>query len=318
MQNIYHLHRNFIVVKFSNQLKTLRMLGQMSKQQDVCCKALHENILLLQRFVRKLRLLTPSRYPAIISNLLPVIAPHLPCCVGNLASMLAMHPSNVSRVISALVDLGCLSVHEVPTDARRRSVSFTEKGVGYLNELIEFDKRQEERILACLSSAERRKLCHFFASLNDIYAVLPEIPLPGESAFIAEQKTLARALGMLGNNYLNSGVDLEVVHILYVLHSAKGLVASGDLFAVLPLDRSSISRQLAYLEEQNFVERKINIADRRMFSVGLTPHGEEYYAKLSSTCASFFLTAVNRLSVDQIRDFLKISAKLLNQPCIVG
>lgn len=84
---------------------------------------------------------------------------HGPMSPGELAAKERVQPPSMTRVISALEDVGFLTRTPHPTDGRQIVIAVTEPGVAYVEAEVSARERWLEERLAELSDAERTLLC---------------------------------------------------------------------------------------------------------------------------------------------------------------
>ncbi len=92
----------------------------------------------------------------------------------DLAARLALHPSDVAKVVDALAGAGAVERRQDPADRRRVSVEVTAAGRALLGELDADARAVREEVLAPLDPAERDRLSELLLRLFDHVSRLPD------------------------------------------------------------------------------------------------------------------------------------------------
>ncbi|MFJ8159953.1 MarR family winged helix-turn-helix transcriptional regulator [Streptomyces sp. NPDC096136] len=101
---------------------------------------------------------------------LAALADSGPLAQRELAEGLALHPSDVAKVLDCLARLGHVERERDPADRRRVLVRLTGQGLGLLDELTAGTEAVRDQLLAPLEEAERATL---HALLLRVYAETP-------------------------------------------------------------------------------------------------------------------------------------------------
>lgn len=88
-------------------------------------------------------------------------------------------------------------------------------------------------------------------------------------------------LGLLGRSYLDSGLGVTEVRLLYELDAPQPQRAR-DLARALGLDEAYVSRRLKAFEAQGLVRRPASARDGRQRDLALTPPGRALVARLKA------------------------------------
>jgi DNA-binding MarR family transcriptional regulator/GNAT superfamily N-acetyltransferase len=105
-------------------------------------------------------------------------------------------------------------------------------------------------------------------------------------------RRLVRELGFMRNTLADSGLAPSAVHAIIEIGATPGIQAR-DLAAILRLDKSNASRQIARLEAAGFVSRKTSSDDGRSAELALTTAGQKLRRK------------IDRFATDQVSDALR-------------
>lgn len=131
-------------------------------------------------------------------------------------------------------------------------------------------------------------------------------------------RILTRKLGLLEKNEASCcGVSLTQCHVIVELGRA-GSISVNYLANMLGLDKSTMSRTINSLVEQDLVSREPDPGDRRCLSIGLTGKGQELFLNIEKSMAQYYQTACASLpgdKRDQVLESLEILVKSLPNQC---
>jgi DNA-binding MarR family transcriptional regulator/N-acetylglutamate synthase-like GNAT family acetyltransferase len=123
-----------------------------------------------------------------------------------------------------------------------------------------------------------------------------DTPLASREQTILElrefSRRLVRELGFMRNTLADSGLAPSAVHAIIEIGATPGMQAR-DLAAILRLDKSNASRQIARLESAGLVARKTSSADGRSVELTLTAAGQKLRRK------------IDKFATDQVSDALR-------------
>ncbi|SAL75190.1 MarR family transcriptional regulator [Caballeronia peredens] len=105
-------------------------------------------------------------------------------------------------------------------------------------------------------------------------------------------RKLVRELGFMRNTLADSGLAPSAVHAIIEIGATPGIQAR-DLAAILRLDKSNASRQIARLEAAGFVRRQTSSEDGRSSELKLTAAGQKLRRK------------IDKFATDQVSDALR-------------
>ena len=133
-------------------------------------------------------------------------------------------------------------------------------------------------------------------------------------------RVLERKLGML-NDFEASccGVTFTQCHALVEIGRA-GNISLNDLADLLGLDKSTMSRTINTLVNNNMVIREIDPADRRYISIKLTGDGERTFREIEANMEDYFTKvyhAIPEAKREQVIESLRLlfTALLQNDCC---
>ena len=268
--------------------------------------SLHRALLAVQSRARKLRLRTETGIDPLVSNYIPVLLPHLPVAVDDLAKMLSLPVQQCRALIASFQKQGILR-EQLDTRHNRMFVDLAPSGQALVPAIIAADKNIEEALVGHLDTQARARLTELMACLNDNLATLPERALAGETDFVAEQKTLARASGMLGQDYLGSGFEIGAIHLMEHLLDLGGCSYRPTLKAWLPLPAGETERTIAELTKRGILSE--TQSPQGPASVAFQEQGEKTAQQARALCLTTLNVAIGRMGAEPA---LELAAALLS------
>ncbi|RFU44894.1 helix-turn-helix domain-containing GNAT family N-acetyltransferase [Paraburkholderia sp. DHOC27] len=133
-------------------------------------------------------------------------------------------------------------------------------------------------------------------------------------------RKLVRELGFMRNTLADSDLAPSAVHAILEIGGAPGISAK-DLGVLLRLDKSNTSRQVARLESDGLVERRVSADDARSSELFLTAAGKQLRQKIDRFASSQVASALQHLpDADQLElvRTLGLYADALGQDNVVG
>ena len=131
-------------------------------------------------------------------------------------------------------------------------------------------------------------------------------------------RILTRKLGLLEKSEASCcGVSLTQCHVIVELGRA-GSISVNYLANVLGLDKSTMSRTINSLVEQDLVSRETSPVDRRCLSIRLTGKGHMLYLNIENNMEQYYQAACASLPADkreQVLESLEMLMKSLPDLC---
>lgn len=243
--------------------------------------------------------------------------------IGEIASQLGLERSWVSRMIASLEKRQLLTSGESGTDKRIRNVRITRKGTSELAQLAEARARIITETFKPLSQDEQKDLRALLKKLADgLHA--PQYSQDVRSHPIdVELARISWMLGVIGENFNDSGMSDSKYQVLYELARRKGeYVSPSDVGKLLPVNLSSVSRLLASLESEGLIERKLSKEDGRVSLLRISRHGVEAWEEvrergtqqIANALKGVPLSDVKRLSMLIMKATADFVGKLSHHP----
>ncbi len=280
----------------------------------VTARDFHSAILFFQRRMRMAR----RDYDFPISSdsalLLSMLTKNSSLSGVSLASLLKVPKTKVSRMFIALESDGYVEAKSVQGDRRVKVLNYTDKGIEILKSLISLNNEVSMRGISTASRVERDKFTKLFKSLNDGLGYDNLISDSEEDSLVLQQRRLAVGSGMIGSNYMDTGLDIDQVHVLFELYRAGSELKFSYLNEILPIHKSKLSRVIKYFAERGFVRKEGLLDDKRTLACQITREGKQFYNKLFEGIEQKYLKALNDIDSKDIKAFIKFMETLEGVP----
>ena len=269
---------------------------------------IHDELLLIQRRMRFLRLKTSSSIDPQAQLVLPVIEASGKSTLQNMAGRLAMDPSNFSKLIKHLQQKKVIRLSKFIEDNRIKHLSLTEEGERVLDSIKSQDRYYAEVGMRPLIFEERQFIGKCFEAISNGLQIDRDQTLSGEELFLVEQKRLARGTGMLGSNYMESGYDIGIYQLLYSLLWG-GELRFTDFLDKVPLERSVVSRQISRLTQKGILLKRKHSTDSRSIAVSFSKKAEKEFTRVHKSISRSFGSAFEQLSIKDQKQFFSLVRK---------
>lgn len=125
-------------------------------------------------------------------------------------------------------------------------------------------------------------------------------------------RILVRNLGILEkSDAACCGVTIAQCHAIVEIGRASE-ISLNDLAELLTVDKSTISRTINNLVENNLVNRELHPEDRRFITIKLTEQGKVIYKSIEDGMKQYYENIFNHIPVDKREQVLE-SLKLLTE-----
>ena len=108
---------------------------------------------------------------------------------------------------------------------------------------------------------------------------------------------------------ISAEYGLKFFHIRYILEICESPGRQQDSF-VRQLNKSSIARHMAFLEENGFIERKARESDRRALKIYPTEKSEKIYPRLRAALEKWETALTGDISAEEDRMLERVLLKL--------
>lgn len=129
-------------------------------------------------------------------------------------------------------------------------------------------------------------------------------------------RQLVRNLGLLEKESTSCGdVSISQCHAIVEVGRA-GEISLNKLAEVLTLDKSTMSRTINNLVENNMVMREVHPDDRRYVAISLTDEGRKLFDDIEGSMQKYYSTVFNYIpenKKEQVLDSLQLLLEAINK-----
>lgn len=138
-----------------------------------------------------------------------------------------------------------------------------------------------------------------------------------ESNYLRELiRILVRNLGILQKGDSNCcGVTISQCHAIVEIGRAK-VISLNKLADLLNLDKSTMSRTINNLVENNFVIRELHHEDRRYVTIKLTNDGMKVFNNIEQSMEKYYeniFSSIPESKIEQVLESLKLLTEAVNK-----
>lgn len=222
--------------------------------------------------------------------------------VKDLAELLKLERSWVSRIISQLEKRRLVQTNTPENDRRSRNVRITAKGKAELARLTDARAQVVVESFKELSDSEQKEMKECFRIWADgMHAPAYETTIRTHP-LDAEMTRISWAVGVIGEDFMHSGMGVTKYHLLYELaQRGDEFTPSGELGTLLPVDLSTVSRTFAQFAEDGLTERKASSRDARMMLLRISDKGKKLWKEVSTRAAGMTEEALKGLSARELK-----------------
>ncbi len=271
---------------------------------------LHEMLLLLQRRNRKSRIELKSELDPIDALTLSILVSVPNLTPSSLSRYLNFPPHRVSRLLAALTKRGLVKSERASNDGRSKFILFTATGRRAASEAEVVSVKLVKMLSAELSPKEVHDLLELVTALADDMCPFALV----ERDIVAALKRLTACMGMLSENYADTGMSLPCFQILFDLWRGGGACSFKELVTHFPLSVSSLSRECDSLQLRGLLLKKAQSSDRRSTSVSLTPEGSRLFLSHHARIGERLLRATRFLDIALRDRGLAVLTKVAQEP----
>ena len=227
--------------------------------------------------------------------------------VKDLADILALERSWVSRLVSELEKRKLLQCKESDLDKRAKHVNITAKGKEALVSLNSFRYQVMQHAVDDLSKESQKELAELIRKVADGLKAHKFIVTPHSHKIDAELARLSWAIGVMGENFLKSGMGVAQFHIYEVIaNSNNNTMLASDVNDLLPFDMSTITRSIVNFEKTGHITRQVSKEDRRSFFVSLSRKGQEKWKQMKDAAADLFNQINQSMSASEVKNVIDL------------
>lgn len=222
-----------------------------------------------------------------------------------LSEYLFIDRSNLSKLIKSLEDKKIITFTTSETDSRCKLINLTASGRKIFEKALSLNQEIAEQGLLPLTKTERTQVGKLYASISSGFGA-PEFSLGANiEYFLPQQYRLGQITGMIGTNYMGTGMDVRQYQIFFQLYNFNHPVKFNELSSRVPLDASSVSRTVDRFVAQGLIAKKNSEKDGRQVYVSLTKKGLEFFEKHQNKIAEKFQGALSKYKERDLKSYLK-------------
>ncbi len=260
-------------------------------------KEIHYYVLLFQRRMRKVRF----DYDFPLDNdsmlLLMLLATEKEITATEVAKILVLQKTKVSRELFKLEQAGYIESISSKEDRRTKLLKYTKAGRDLVNELKRINNDISIRGIYPIKAKKREVFVKFFTQLSDALGFEKAEPNPGELPLWNQQRRIASHSGMVGNEYMSSGLQLLEYQIFIELIKVDADLRFSHFVEKLPFEASKMSRSISAFEKKGYMAKKANKTDKRGINVRITKKGQDFFSEINDKVAKRYLEAL--ISIDK-------------------
>ena len=221
----------------------------------------------------------------------------------DLANILELEKSTISRTVAGLVRLGYLKQKSSAQDRRHNELSLTKKGLEFLALHDQFNEKLIGEFVQNISLQEMSELQFYLKTLSDNDGAQPIVLRPNEHPMLIEMRRLARRWGAIGNSWFDSGYSIAQWQVLSEIKAGAGKSRPSELSATLSLPTNTISHILQIFENDGLIGRHRVPGDKRGWLLQLSTKGEKTLKQINLISHKRIRSALIELSPVQTERF---------------
>lgn len=228
-----------------------------------------------------------------------------------LANLLGVERSWMSRIVGALEKRELLAVKSSAADKRSKELRVTKKAERLLVESEVLSSEIMEESLAPLSSSQRKKFSNYLSTFADGVGA-PRYDRPAVHPVYWELWRLSRSVGISSGAFSEAALSTTQMQVLFVLkESSCDVLLASDIERMLPFDASTLSRVLSDFEKRGWVKRSPLKDDRRSLSVEMTNAGEVAHSKALESGVGMVKKGLRDLDASKLLEFSELLLDLV-------
>ncbi|MCB0337809.1 MAG: MarR family transcriptional regulator, partial [Bdellovibrionales bacterium] len=246
------------------------------------------------------------------SLLLVIIASDHLLKAKDLAPILGIDQSTVSRQLAELEQKRLILTRVSKTDKRAKVLSLTKAGRVLLKKI---DTRADTGLVELsrtFSVSEQARFCSLFHRIADglNYPIMPS--RAGEHPIRPLQRRLLCSLGMLGHSFLHTSTRVAELQTLAKITSESGKIQAHTISEILGIDPNRVSQIVRNLIDDQLVRRQRSPRDRRALNLFITEQGKNELQKKELAAAKFLMTACKQLNDAELEECQQLLARFVS------
>ncbi|MCB0322624.1 MAG: MarR family transcriptional regulator [Bdellovibrionales bacterium] len=277
-------------------------------------REVHDHVLLFQRRMRRARFDYEFPLDKDAMLLLMLLSTEKKLTATEIAAALRLNKGKVSRQLFKLEEGGYIESSLSKLDRRSRLLAYTEKGRAMVEELRRINNDISVRGIHPISGEDRKLIRVFFEKLNDGLGFEPADANPGERKLWNQQRRIASASGMVGLEYMQSGLEIFEYQIFFELRRQAVPLRFSHFVECLPFEPTKMSRALTRFEKKSYVTKEVDESDKRSVVCALTAKGAAYFGEIDDRVAERYRHALARVPKKYYEGFIRLMKSLEGVP----
>lgn len=230
----------------------------------------------------------------------------------DLEHLLKLDQSSISRLSAGLETRGLIKRTPDPEDGRRYRLELTAAGRNSISATDRFADKRLEEFCSALSADEARRLGKYFKLLGDGMGESSGIPRPHEHPLRAEQRRLARAVGLLSDSYMQSGLAVSYWYLLSEVCTNRDSLDIKSLSERLGLAKNSVSTLVSVLQRKGFIQKRSSESDARSVFVTATNKGRQLFQELEEKAAQLIESGLKSFSKAEANELAELLRRFVS------
>lgn len=271
---------------------------------------------LFLRFNRRLTFIITRLAPPLSldeSHVLAEVELNAGISVVEVAARIGMDKSTTSRFIAALADRDFLKVVQSEEDKRVKKIMLTQQGRDILRVDNGIRNQQVSECISSLNTKDQSSLRYYLSLMADALGAVPVFGTAEDNAVKIEIRRLTRAFGIIGNQFMGTGFTVHQCQVLHLVFTNGYEMSMQDLRDMLPFEKTTFSRLVSGLADDDLILKVASEFDRRQFNVKLTQKGIAIAQHNLKLGAAVMQTSTQKMSSEDINNFVVILEKFLMQ-----
>lgn len=224
----------------------------------------------------------------------------------DLAELLEVNKSSISRSLAALTERGYLRAAAGGSDARSKLVQITGKGRRFLEKYDALSNQLVEGYFSGLSTAEQDEVAAYMDRLADRLGTSPGVLREVDFAVRVAMRRLTRSFGILKPNFMNSGLNTTQWQVLSEIEYNPAVVIAHDLVEPLSTPEATISSVVKSLQRSGLVQRTQSSHDLRQYVLSLSDRGRAVLFEIEAEASSRIKGALRGVSAKDQERFVDL------------
>lgn len=230
--------------------------------------------------------------------------------IGDLANLLRVDRSSVSRALKYLLEISCVKI-DSERGERKKRYKISSKGLEVIR-LI--DERTDKNISALAQGCGAGTLGKVVELFSVVSAALGEaagVKRPQESAYRTEQRRLSRAFDLLSERAYGSRLPHLSFHCLQLIAEQRSITAA-TLCQALNAPPAGIGICIKQLSQLKLIRKSENSLDARSWSLSISNEGRQLLERTAKAVAKKLAQALSDFPTREFADLVETFRTFVN------